>query len=449
MFPASSPDDLDANLEHLGRSFINKCSFANDTSIDYAQFRGTPNEDRFAISEDWKLHGHIWQFLAVFDGHGGSTTAEYLAKHFPSNLRRSMERSFSSSPESGIPPPSSASQSSAVPLTAKNVSEFLKREVRWFDEELGHAVKTICPHPENISDDKEAHALYEAHKEVIARARCGSTMAGILVDKTENKMWVCCVGDSSVVLSTKASTGRKRTTVLVNDHHTGRTPQEYHRVSMAHPSLERDNIWLDGEDRIFGTLSMTRAFGDFMFKFPTSFTTALFSKFPSSAMRSVETVLRYNRTPPYVISDPSVKYVDLTTFSKDVDPVVVIYTDGLETLANGLSMSLKKSVPDATSGTLNVLPTAVDIIGALLGQHPDLSMSSISLSVENLPENNAAFNLMYELLRRTISGKLRSHLMAVDNAVSPSISDEDLYIDDITVIVFRPISNQPLNAVYV
>ncbi|KAJ3912638.1 hypothetical protein F5877DRAFT_84602 [Lentinula edodes] len=411
MFTASSLDDLDASTEHLGRSFLNKCSVTNDTSTDCAQFRRTPNEDRFAILEDWRLNDHVWQFPAApdgklyaaclkpsssrtdFIGHGGSTTAEYLAKHFPSNLRRSMKRSFSSSPESGIPPPSSTSQSSAVPLTAKNVSAFLKREVRWFDEELGHTVKTICPHPENISDDEEAYALYEAHKEVIARARCGSTMAGILIDKTENKMWVCCVGDSSVVLSTKASTGCKRMTVLVNDQHTGRTPQEYHRVSMAHPSHERDNIWLDGEDRIFGTLSMTSG--------------------------------------------------------KDVDPVVVIYTDGLETLANGLSMSLKKSVPDATSGTLNVLPTAVDIIGAPLGQRLDLSMSSISLSVENLPQNNAAFNIMYELLRRTISAKFRSHLMAVDNAVSSSISDEDLYIDDITVIVFRPISKQPFNAVYV
>ncbi|KAJ3863203.1 hypothetical protein EV359DRAFT_43566, partial [Lentinula novae-zelandiae] len=192
-----------------------------------------------------------------------------------------------------------------------------------------------------------------------------------------------------------------------------------------------------------------RSLRRFYFKYPTSFTTVLFSKFPSSAMRSVETVLKYNRTPPYVIPDPSVKYVVLTMFSKDVDPVVVIYTDGLETLANGVSMSLKKkSVPDATSGTLNVLPTAVDIIGALLGQHLDLSALSISLSVEKIPENNTAFNLMYELLRRTMSGKLRSHLMAVENVVSPSISDEDLYIDDITVIVFRPISNQPLISVH-
>ncbi|KAH7877343.1 uncharacterized protein C8R40DRAFT_70689 [Lentinula edodes] len=209
-------NDLDASTEHLGRSFLNKCSVTNDTSTDCAQFRRTPNEDRFAILEDWRLNDHVWQFPAApdgklyaaclkpsssrtdFIGHGGSTTAEYLAKHFPSNLRRSMKRSFSSSPESGIPPPSSTSQSSAVPLTAKNVSAFLKREVRWFDEELGHTVKTICPHPENISDDEEAYALYEAHKEVIARARCGSTMAGILIDKTENKMWVCCVGDSSV-----------------------------------------------------------------------------------------------------------------------------------------------------------------------------------------------------------------------------------------------------------
>ncbi|KAJ3980453.1 phosphatase 2C-like domain-containing protein [Lentinula detonsa] len=466
MFSSHASGHPDPNLEDLARSFIRKSTFSNarmtnETSTVYAQFRGTPNEDRFTVSEDWELSDHVWQFIAVFDGnfltanissssqvvvtgHGGSTTADYLAKHFTSHLRRSMELSFSYSPESTPSPNPPVLQllSTARPrsndtpvilFTNKNISEFLKRQVRAFDEDLGKAVKEICPNPESLSD-KEAHALYEAHKMVIARARCGSTMAGILLDKTERRMWVCCVGDSSVVLSTKSPISDRRKAVLLNQHHTAQSPQEYHRVTMAHPSHERDKIWLDGEERIFGTLSMTRAFGDFMYKFPTSFTATLFSKFPSTAMRSVNRVLSYNRTPPYVISDPFVTFVDLTAFSEDEDPAVIIYSDGLEALASRLSIAaMNKGISDV-SGSSDAVPTAVDIIGAFLGQPLDLAALPSSLT-DIFPNNNAAFNLISNLLDRAIPKKLRAHLESMRN--DDGNDDEELYIDDVTVIVFK------------
>ncbi|KAJ3782542.1 phosphatase 2C-like domain-containing protein [Lentinula aff. detonsa] len=447
MFNSHSSGHPDPNLEHLARSFIRKSTFSNarmtnETSTVYAQFRGTPNEDRFTVSEDWELSDHVWQFIAVFDGHGGSTTADYLAKHFASHLRRSMELSFSYSPESTPSPTppellstagSRSNDNPVILFTNKNISEFLKRQVRAFDEDLGKAVKEICPNPESLSD-KEAHALYEAHKMVIARARCGSTMAGILLDKTERRMWVCCVGDSSVVLSTKSPISDRRKAVLLNQHHTAQSPQEYHRVTMAHPSHERDKIWLDGEERIFGTLSMTRAFGDFMYKFPTSFTATLFSKFPSTAMRSVNRVLSYNRTPPYVISDPFVTFVDLTAFSEDEDPAVIIYSDGLEALASRLSIAaMSKGISDV-SGSSDAVPTAVDIIGALLGHPLDLAALPSSLT-DIFPNNNAAFNLISNLLDKAIPKKLRAHLESMRN--DDGNDDEELYIDDVTVIVFQ------------
>lgn len=124
-------------------------------------------------------------------GHGGPITAEYLAKNFPSHIRQSMERDFSVSKQR------KEQHCEENLYTEKAISDFLKCQVREFDAALGNAVKDICAKPAQM-DDKDAQALYRAHKEVIARARCGSTMAGILVDKTENRMWVCCVGDSSV-----------------------------------------------------------------------------------------------------------------------------------------------------------------------------------------------------------------------------------------------------------
>lgn len=83
-------------------------------------------------------------------------------------------------------------------FTEKAVSDFLKRQVREFDDGLGNAVKALCPNPAGNISDKEARELYRVHKEVITRARCGSTMASVLIDKSENRMWVCGVGDSSV-----------------------------------------------------------------------------------------------------------------------------------------------------------------------------------------------------------------------------------------------------------
>ncbi|KAF9071464.1 phosphatase 2C-like domain-containing protein [Rhodocollybia butyracea] len=443
--------------DSTARAFLAKCSFSTDASgpgITFAQFRGTPNEDRFSISEEWELGGHIWQFIAVFDGHGGSTTADYLERYFPSYIRTSMERTFSSSNQGFEDSCFSVSRSTMISqpntdtnttgdssattrnvFTEKSVSEFLTRQVRAFDNELGNAVKAILQNLDSkeLADDKRVSGLYEANKEVIARARCGSTMAAVLVDKSENRMWVCSVGDSSVVFSTKIPSSNKRKSVLLNRHHTGQDPREYHRVSMDHPSQERETIWLNDGERIFGTLSMTRAFGDYMYKLHRSYTTALFSKVPSTAMKSVENVLKYSRTPPYVIADPFVTFVDLGTFEPDEDPAVLIYSDGLETLAYTLSVALNKRPLHTHEDEHRDALTPVDVIGTLLGQPLDpLSAfpSSGCLITSREIENNESFALMYNLLNRTIPMKLSAHLIADE-------SGEDMYIDDVTVVVYR------------
>ncbi|KAE9404321.1 protein serine/threonine phosphatase 2C [Gymnopus androsaceus JB14] len=420
------------NSPSVAHSFLEKCTFSTSISdgarnpqIQYAQFRGTPNEDRFAISEEWELGSHVWQFLAVFDGHGGPTNAEYLANNFPSHIRQSMERVFSETRTQQQQPDIVNNV-----FTEKAVSDFLKRQVREFDDGLGNAVKALCPNPAGNISDKEARELYRVHKEVITRARCGSTMASVLIDKSENRMWVCCVGDSSVVLSCKNSTDSERKRVLLNTHHTGHTPREYHRVTLEHPSHERGNIWLD-EERIFGTLSMTRSFGDFMYKLPAFFTAKLFCLVPSTAMKSVESVLKYNRTPPYVIADPFVGFVDLAgVVSKDENPTVIIYTDGLEALAYKLSTLLVK-------GTESSAPSPVDVVGAFLGQplHPSTWAPSKDYT-DASPGNNEAFALMYNLFTKAIPDKLGAHLMA--NGNDSDKRAEDLYIDDVTVLVFRP-----------
>ncbi|KAE9383598.1 hypothetical protein BT96DRAFT_1027137 [Gymnopus androsaceus JB14] len=129
------------------------------------------------------------QFLAVFDGHGGPTNAEYLANNFPSHIRQSMERVFSGTRTQQQQP-----TSSIMSFTEKAVSDFLKRQVREFDDGLGNAVKALCPNPAgNISDIRSPRAL-SCPQRGHHTSTMGSTMASVLMDKSENRMWVCGVG---------------------------------------------------------------------------------------------------------------------------------------------------------------------------------------------------------------------------------------------------------------
>ncbi|KAH7870265.1 uncharacterized protein C8R40DRAFT_1073339 [Lentinula edodes] len=127
MSTASSTDDTDTNLEHVECSFIEEYTFADETGIDHTQFRGTPNEDRLAISEDWK----------IFDSYSMKIHGALLFE----------------SPEPGI------FSVLLVDFTVNNVSEFPRRQVQWFDKELGHAVTAICPLPETSTGVDSAFAV--------------------------------------------------------------------------------------------------------------------------------------------------------------------------------------------------------------------------------------------------------------------------------------------------
>ena len=50
-------------------------SFSYQGTRDY-------NEDRILIEENLKLHDQLFNVYAVFDGHGGSSAAEFLRIHF-------------------------------------------------------------------------------------------------------------------------------------------------------------------------------------------------------------------------------------------------------------------------------------------------------------------------------------------------------------------------------
>ncbi|GLB39570.1 putative protein serine threonine phosphatase 2C [Lyophyllum shimeji] len=155
---------------------------------------------------------------------------------------------------------------------------FLVHHIGMFAEALGTAVNELCPRPGGLTDsDAEAQALVEGSNEaVLQRAFSGTTIsAAALIDGEKNNLWVVGVGDSSAVLSSVSPDGIRKNERLITLHN-GRTPTEYPRITLNHPSSEqhvmKDNCALGG-------LTVTRAIGDFGSKFPSGFSRQIFHRY--------------------------------------------------------------------------------------------------------------------------------------------------------------------------
>ncbi|CDO74997.1 hypothetical protein BN946_scf184945.g69 [Trametes cinnabarina] len=96
---------------------------------------------------------------------------------------------------------------------------------------------------------------------------------------------------------------------------------------MAHTSAEKSLI--DWEDRIvIPWLNMSRAVGDFALDFHSSYLQYLPGDQPYSGYNSK--IL----TPPYIISEPSVRFIDLQPMWGKTSKLV-LFTDGVDNLVDG------------------------------------------------------------------------------------------------------------------
>ncbi|KAI9000614.1 hypothetical protein BD414DRAFT_511300 [Trametes punicea] len=203
----------------------------------------------------------------------------------------------------------------------KGLRYFVKRQlhgaVRKFDDELGEAVKKICPTPETLSDE-QSETLVRQHRETIQRASAGTTLVAAIFNVHNRCMWTVSIGDSTVGISSVNADGRR-------DGLT--TPREHFRVAIKHPRDELSDL---GEnDRILGHLAMTRALGDFAMKLGRPCNRS--SVQIPSAERRHRALLR-PRTPSYISSRPSVRFMDLephyhavvSQLDRSVDPGRVV-----------------------------------------------------------------------------------------------------------------------------
>ncbi|KIM75627.1 hypothetical protein PILCRDRAFT_13408 [Piloderma croceum F 1598] len=268
-------------------------------TVTFQPLKARVNQDR-VMTEKWNISGQTWLFLAVCDGHGGTETPKYTVQYLPGRIHAALQTLCS--PTDGLDP-------NVKEQFQESISALLSEEIERFDREIGEAVTTLCKDPRKLME-AQARLLVEKHAETLSRAYHGTTLTFALINLTREGLWVAWVGDLTVSLSCTNPDGTRSGEKLL-DLHTPTTPSEYFRVSMSHPAAEQD---IFSGDRLLGTLSMTRAIGNFLLRFHSSLT-QLFSYLPTTASSSyISGITKYSKTPPYVIAKPSLRYINLQPF---------------------------------------------------------------------------------------------------------------------------------------
>ncbi|KAJ7640772.1 protein serine/threonine phosphatase 2C, partial [Mycena polygramma] len=351
------------------------------------------NEDR-VVTEFWDIKGNTWLFLAVCDGHGGTTTAEYTAGVLPKRIH------------------SLVSELDLANIDDSAISKKLKRKVVNFDKSIGEDLKRICPDPKSLTEE-DARALIAKHPEIIERAYYGTTFSAAVINITLKTMWTIGVGDSTVGLSYLDADNNRLSQELA-EIHSPTNPKEFFRVSMAHPSAEKRVL---EENRVLNFLAMTRAIGDFFLKFRSSFTANLFRFVPTTFVTKREIISELSLTPPYLIARPSVKYTDLAPLW-DRGLLVVLFSDGVDNFVAGRWVFHPGNPCKA-----NPLQVVVDLLQDDIDPYvPD----TLGHGVQPRWTGNRAVDVLGNLAGGTDAGRMQK---VVDAA-------EELYIDDTSIIVF-------------
>lgn len=178
-------------------------------------------EDRMvAYSEGWEERGLA--FFAVFDGHGGSRTAEFCSQHLAEFMFKCLDRDTGGE------------------ITAEAVSRAFA-EFDWM----------LC----SYKDERRKHMS------------CGSTGTVVLVDTRRHRLWVAHVGDSRAIVFRP----RSREMLHITHDHAPDDPLENRRISAV--AMRADTpysaITMRG-NRVFvggcSSLNVCRGFGDHDFK---------------------------------------------------------------------------------------------------------------------------------------------------------------------------------------
>ncbi|KAI0635784.1 protein serine/threonine phosphatase 2C [Trametes polyzona] len=346
----------------------------------------------------WDIQGDKWLYLAVFDGHGGTTNVAHRAPALSMALERTLRY-----------------------ILQRNVPEGLDQK---FDQSIGDALRNIFPNPADL-DEEQARKLIDEHYGIVCRAFEGSIVALVIINVDKRFMWVVSVGDFTVALFTVGEDGKRRAQRLCEIHML-RNPREFFRATMAHKS--KDGPVVSPDDRTLGWTAVPRSIGDFSLKLDASYLTHLFRYTPYGD--SHPTIVQFAPkivTPPYVIAEPSVQFTDLDAVW-GAQSQIVLFTDGVDTLVDGFVTF----TPQKRSGA-----DPLDVVSALLADEADPRIEEIlGHKIEprwSRDEQNRAVDILGNLPGGTNVERLEK--VTDQDALAGTVEGPPFYIDDVSIIV--------------
>ncbi|KAG1771852.1 protein serine threonine phosphatase 2C [Suillus occidentalis] len=274
------------------------------------------SQDRFVVL-DWDG----WSFSAVFDGHGGEETVDYVVQELPSLIHAALTKALA--------------DAGTTPLTPSTVSALLQSSIQDVDQALTDGVTRLFPDEATLTalTDEQIKSIINGptnpNNLTILRCMRGTTALVSLVDPQKENLWVASLGDCQAVLGTKNSNGTWDATVL-SVNHSGMNPAEVARIRNEHPN-EPECVKFD---RVLGAIAVTRAIGDHIFKLPVSYTRRVFMNcVPGFSISSkLEHLLPRNNSPPYLSALADVKHVALqpsTANTNTTESFLILCSDGL------------------------------------------------------------------------------------------------------------------------
>ncbi|KAG2361330.1 phosphatase 2C-like domain-containing protein [Suillus spraguei] len=383
--------ELDVELHRMSNA-------TSSTSVDSVTFQPCAayadlNQDRYSI-EEWELPGGVWQFTAVYDGHCGHDTVDYVHERLPSMVRTSLQALLQSTPTTSLKP--------------ESVSEVLRSAVRHLDQSIRAELLDFLPHDHlvkinDIQLNQHISHRYSEWSAISTRCTQGSTVLLALSDPLKKNVWILNLGDSIAVLGSRSSSG-KWSAMIVNSVHNCNNPSESRRIQQEHPSEQacvRDN-------RVLGYLAPTRALGDTWLKVPSVYTRRAFALHLQDWLSPRQVAQYAGRilTPPYISDLPEVYHHSLDISQHET--FLILSSDGLQDLYDNHDTQLSgQEMADCWVG----------LVGHHMHSTTDMDLQS---------------NLALRLLRDAIGG---------DNAELVSrnltLEMEDKWMDDITILVQR------------
>ncbi|KAL7279111.1 hypothetical protein ACG7TL_006949 [Trametes sanguinea] len=366
---------------------------------------GSKYNNDHLVTQSWEILGQQWLMLAVFDGYRGDATARYVARSLLGRIQERL-REIIVDTFGGLLDRLNCDAAEPV------VSSMLEEEVLACERRLVQSVSSICPENRNLTED-DARGLFQRHGEEITRAKCGTTISLALVAVEEHFMWAVNVGNSSV-----------------GDAYTVHRPADSGKLSKA--ADERPFVWLN----------TSRVLGAILHKAPYAYLRDLFHyAYQNQGTRTPE--------PPAVVekissnlslkANPSVRFIDLKPM-RDKDPILVLFTDGVNCLVNGSTVF--------TPGVSSSAHPLTVMASMLAGPDRDLSIfpTKSPMSLELALGHGVDFgwsrahgvdNMAVEILFNLLGGFNADRLEQVVNWDRAIAHNPNLFIDDTTLIVAR------------